>query len=748
VVRWSYDHDVRETSRDRTAAPDARVKRRALLARLADSTDVPLVVVSAGAGFGKTTLAAQWAAQDTRPHALVRVGRFMDDAATLALHLVAALESVGADAGGTRAVITATEPRFSAVSLPSLGRLAASPPAPYVLVVDDIHLLADPDCHEVLHAVARGIPLGSQLAVLSRERLPEAVAKARVEGRLVEFGADDLAFRDAEGLRLLATLGIPLTEGRARDVVARSEGWPVGLYLMALAVGGRTSARVPAVVPTGSDRYVLDYIRGEVLTGLPPRTREFLRRTSVVDELDVNLCDALVQRHDSARLLADLSQRLQLVVPLDGTGRRYRYHHLLSDALRVDLVEQEPWLEPELHARASSWYEAAGDWDAAIRHAQTAGDLPRVSRLVWAGVPACIASGHPDRLRAWLDGLDDRQIASDPWLTLSSAWLGLQAGDPTRMTRWLLTADDHAGAGWPLRAGTDAYSASLAAIHVLVGDRGLEGTIELCRRIQQCLPRDSGFRAAAFHNAGVALTLTRRTAEGLASLEEGERLASALGVYVVEANSLAWQGLVALMDDDWARGAPLIARAADLVRTHDLDRLATSAMCVTAMALLQAARGSKGDARVTLGAARRLTGQVRQIAPWFAVAGPLVQARVALLLGDAGLARTLFAEARGHMGADLAGTVLEDFLTSTETLLHDVRVEGIAPDTLTPAELRVLQYLPSRLTFPQIGAHLFVSQNTVKTHALAIYRKLGTTSRNDAVDRARTLGLVESPPGA
>ena len=748
MVRWSYDHDVRRSSSDTAAAPAARVKRSALLARLADSTDVPLVVVSAGAGFGKTTLAAQWAAQDTRPHALVRVGRFMDDPATLALHLVAALESVGADAGSTRAVMTATEPRFSAVSLPSLGRLAAAPPEPYVLVVDDIHLLADPDCHEVLHAVARGIPPGSQLAVLSREKLPEAVARARAEGRLVDIGAADLAFHDAEGLRLLTTLGVPLTEGQARDILERSEGWPVGLYLMALAVKGQGTGRVPAVAPTGSDRYVLDYIRGEVLTGLSPRTREFLRRTSVVDELDVHLCDALVQRRDSARLLADLSQRLQLVVPLDGTGRRYRYHHLLSDALRVDLLEQEPWLEQGLHARASSWYEAAGDWDAAIRHAQTAGDLPRVSRLVWAGVPACIASGHPDRLRAWLDGLDDRQIASDPWLTLASAWLGLQAGDPTRMTRWLLTADDHAGAGWPLRAGSDAYSASLAVIHVLVGDRGLEGTIELCRGIHECLPPDSGFRAAAFLTEGVALTLTRRPGLGIASLAEAERLARALGVHVVEANSLAWQGLVALIDGDWARGAPLIARAADLVRTHDLDRLATSAMCVTAMALLQAARGSKADARVTLGTARRLTGQVRQIAPWFAVAGPLVQARAALLLGDAGLARTLFEQARGHMGADLAGTVLDDFVTATQSLLHDVHAEGIAPDTLTPAELRVLQYLPSRLSFPEIGAHLFVSQNTVKTHTLAIYRKLGASSRTEAVDRARTLGLVESPPGA
>jgi LuxR family transcriptional regulator, maltose regulon positive regulatory protein len=739
---------VRKSGSGTTAAADARVQRSALLARLARTPDVPLVLVSAGAGFGKTTLAAQWAAQDRRPHQLVRVGRFMDDPVTLALHLVDALESVEADAGGTRAVITATEPRFSAVALPALTRLAASPPRPYVLVVDDIHLLRDPDCHEVLHAVSRGIPKGSQLALLSREKLPEAIARARAEGRLVEVGADDLAFRDAEGLRLLSTLGVPLTEAQARDVVARSEGWPVGLYLMALAAGEQGPGRVSAVAPSGSDRYVLDYIRGEVLTGLPPRTRELLRRTSVVDELDVGLCDVLVKRRDSARVLAGLAQRLQLVVPLDGAGRRYRYHHLLADALRVELTEQEPWLEPELHRRASSWYEAAGDWDSAVRHAQAGDDLARVSRLVWAGVPACIASGHPDRLRAWLDGLDERQIASDPWLTLSAAWLGLQSGDAARMTRWLLTADEHAGDGWPTRAGEDAYSASLAAIHVTVGDRGLEGTIELCRGIQRCLPKDSGFRAASFLNEGVALVLTRRPELGVASLREGERFARALRVHVVEANALAWQGIVALMDDDWADAAPLISRAAELVRLHHLDRLATSATSVTTVALLQAARGHKDEARASLSAARRLTGQVRQLAPWFAVAGPLVQARVALLLGDAALARTLCAEAKGHMGPDLAGTVLEDFLSGTQALLHEARTDGIAPDTLTPAELRLLQYLPSRLTFPEIGAHLFVSQNTVKTHALSIYRKLGATSRNEAVDRARALGLVESPPGA
>ncbi|WP_141842272.1 LuxR family transcriptional regulator [Humibacillus xanthopallidus] len=669
----------------------------------------------------------------------------MNDPAVLALRLVDALQSLGADTEDTRTVLTGAEPRFSAVTLPALTRLALQPQGRYVLVVDDVHLLTEPDCHAVLQAVAEGIPPGSQLALLSRSALPQWVARTRSEGRMVEIGPSDLAFRDDESRHLLSTMGVALAEDEAGALIDRCEGWPVGLYLMALAAS-RGSEPTPVVTPTGSDRYVLDYLRAEVLTGLRPRTREFLRRTSVVDELDVHLCDALVSRQDSARLLADLAQRLQLVVPLDGSGKHYRYHHLLVDALRVELTEQEPWLEPELHRRASSWYEAAGDWDAAIRHAQAAGDLPLVSRLVWAGVPACIASGHPDRLRTWLAALDERQIASDPWLTLSAAWLGLQSGDPARMTRWLLTADEHAGPDWPQRAGSDAYSASLAAIYVLVGNRGLQGTIELCRGIQKCLPHDSGFRAAAFHNEGVALTLTGHIEEGLASLMEAERLAHALGVHVIEANALAWQGLVALMGEDWARGAPLIARAGDLVHRHQLQRLATSAMCITATALLQAARGSKDDARVTLGTALRLSGQVRQIAPWFAVAGPLVQTRVALLLDDGALARMLCTEARSHMTADLTGSLLEDFLVRTETLLRNVRAEGISPGTLTPAELRVLQYLPSRLTLPQIGEHLFVSKNTVKTHALATYRKLGTTTRDETVDRARALGLVESPP--
>lgn len=730
---------------------DARVvQREALLTRLLDKADVPVVVVHAGAGFGKSTVAAQWARRDPRPHVMVRIARFHDEPAALALAIIDSLEGVGPGVGEIRTVVTGAEPGFSALLLPALSGLAADRKTPLVVVVDDVQLLTRPECHEVLRAVADGLPQGSQFALLSRVEPPAWVARTRSQGRLLEIGASDLAFDEVESRCLLDSVVGTVSTEQADSLIERAEGWPVGLYLMTLSLQARRAgiSQDAAFAPKGSDRFIVDYLRSEILAELPEHVREFLRRTSILDELTGPLCDAILDRRDSAAVLTRLSHELSLVVALDDGGHRYRYHHLLADALQADLDGQEPWLTPELHLRASVWFEAHGDQDSAIRHAKAAGDLERVGVLVWAGIPACIASGRPDRLVSWLADLDDLQIGSDRWLTLAAAWLGLQTGSPDRMTRWLIAAEGHAGADWTDRVSNDTYAASLAQLHVLVGDFGLEASMALCRGIQSGLPRDSAFRVAALHNEGVALTLTRRFELGRASLQEAERLARALGVPIIEANALAWRGVLALLADDWALGAPMIARAGELVRLHHLDRLATSVISVTALALLQAARGNKDEARVTLGTARRLTSQVTQIAPWFAVAGPLMQARVAMILGDGALARTLHSEALGHMNPDLADTLLSDFLADTEARLRTLQVDGLSGAAITPAELRVMQFLPSRLTFQQIGEHLFLSQHTVKSHAKSIYRKLGVVSRDEAVARAQSLGLVESLPSS
>ncbi|MFZ0529217.1 MAG: LuxR C-terminal-related transcriptional regulator [Propionicimonas sp.] len=726
----------------------AIIERESLVMRLRDNTEVPVVLVCAAAGFGKTTLAAQWEQHDPRTHQTVQLARFLDNPAALALRLIDALEAIGPGAGAIRDVVTAMEPSFSAILLPAITGLTASRDRDFVLVIDDVQLLTRPQCQALLRAVADGVPRGSQVAFLTRPEPPLWLARTRAEGRLCELGTSDLAFDAQESHRLLEILEVGVHGEAATDLIQRAEGWPVGLYLMALALQPHLHRNGPRaeIGALASDQFIVDYLRAEVLAVLPRRTTDFLRRTALLHELNSSLCDAVLGRRDSAAMLSTLSRQLQLVMRIGPDGLTYRYHNLLAEALRAELEAHEPWILPELQLRASTWYEAHGDRDAAIRYAKGAGDLDRTAALVWAGVPGCISSGRPDRLGTWLADLDEAQLRSNRWLTLAAAWLELQTGDQDRMTRWILAAEAHAGPDWTTRISTDEFAASLACVHILIGDHGLEGSIGLCRGARLGLPRDSGFRAATFVNEGIALTLTGQTAQGQECLEQAELLGRALNVPIVEANALAWQGLLALLSDDWARGAPLIVRAGQLIKAHRLERLATAANCTTATAFLQASRGDKNEARVTLGTARRLTIMVSPITPWFAVGGRVVQARTAILLGDGALARTLCSDARDRLIPDLEGTMLSAYLADTESRLRLLLDEQVSASAITAAELRVLQFLPSRLTFRQIGEHLFLSQTTIKTHSLSIYRKLGVSSRDDAVARAQSLGLVEAPP--
>ncbi len=226
---------------------------------------------------------------------------------------------------------------------------------------------------------------------------------------------------------------------------------------------------------------------------------------------------------------------------------------------------------------------------------------------------------------------------------------------------------------------------------------------------------------------------------------QAEALAKALDVPVIRADARAFLGVLAILGGERESGLRQINEAADLLEEFDLDRLATSAHTVTAQAFALAVVGDKPAATAAFAKARRLGGLVTAIAPWFAVTGRLIQARTAMLLGDGATARVLINEAGEQMTPDLGGTLVESMLDDTRSSLRRMATGGNTAVALTTAELRVLQFLPSHLSFPQIGERLFLSQNTIKTHALSIYRKFAVSSRSEAVVRAQQLGLVEPP---
>jgi LuxR family transcriptional regulator, maltose regulon positive regulatory protein len=732
--------------RPRPPSPGNRfVVRDRLVQQLVAPRYETTILISGAGGAGKSTLGRQWLERDDRVRAEIRVSPALQSPARLAQALVTALESLDPSLVEAHAVPTAAEPFFSAVLLPSLTDLAATRPNAYVLLVDDVHLLTDPACHLLLQAVSDGVPEGSALALLSRERSPAWLTRTLAEGRLFGLGAESLAFDVQEASALFRGMECAVPEPEVARAVEHSGGWAVALYLGALGLRGRPERLREEMLslPRGPDHNTGSYVRSQILDHLDEDTREFLVRTSILDELEPGLCDAVLGRSDSAKVLAWLHQRLQLDQEVDPVRHRLRLHQLVTEALKEELDRHEHFVVSTLHRRASDWYARHGDLDSAIRHAQASGYLPSVGALVWPEVPVCVGSGRPDRLQGWLAAMSDDDIARERWLSLAAAWSCLQSGEDARMERWIRVAADHAGRDWRTTSPPDEYAGSLAAIEAVVGRHGLDDVLSLCSIAAEGMPAASPFQAPVSFLRGVALTLRGDTQSGVASLEEAVRLSRALGVPLLAADGSAWLGVVSLLRGDTNQGLALIDEAAAVIAEHDLELLATSAHSLTALALAQAIRHDTAHASKTLAKARMMTPMIAGIAPWFAVSGRLVQARAAVMLGQGSVARTLIAEARSLMTPDLEGPLITDLLSQTEAQLRMLSVEGVSAATLTAAELRVLQFLPSHLSFPQISERMFLSSNTVKTHALAIYRKLGVSTRGDAVARARSLGLLD-----
>jgi LuxR family maltose regulon positive regulatory protein len=719
----------------------AFVPRARLVGELGRAADVPVVLVVGGAGFGKTTVVSQWLDDDPRSVAWLTATRQHDDPAVLLADLLRALDAFEPLEPRARQLLSSVTLDFSSVLLPRLERTITERGRPFVLVIDDAHVLRKRTAWALVQALADCVPAGSQLVLMSRTEPPLSLGRMRADRRVHELSHRRLAMDRTETAALVRAAGLSLPDVVIDRLWARTEGWPVGLYLATLAIGDADDPEAVARAFAGDDRIIVDYVTEELLVVLARAAREFLLRTSILGELDVGACDAVLDRDDSAAVLADVAARFALVIPVDRRGETFRMHQLVRDTLLVALAHRDPEETRTLHRRAASWYESVGDLDRAIGHLQHVGDLDQLAGAIWRAAPVYGGIGRTATVERWFEDVDVDVVRSRPGLAAARAWVSFMTGDMPSLRYWV----DVVGAfddGALLPDGTPAIQQA-SLLRALIGAHGIEGMRADAARAYELDRSASPFRSIARYLEGAALRAQRRRVEARDRLLEGEAI-GAVALPATQAHCLAQLAALAVDDDDWEAARQYVDRLVAVVDRYDLRERPAQAVSLAVIGLVLARSGDVTAARSEAKHALFLVSMLSTVAPWISIETRIFLARTFSLLGDVALARTLTREAGELLVLVPDGDLLQERLTALEqsTDAADVPI-GVLVTPMTPAEMRVLRYLPTHLTFAAIADELFVSRNTVKTQAISIYRKLGVTARGPAVDAARGLGLLD-----
>ncbi len=720
------------------AMPDGRlVPRPQLVGRLIAARESALAMIVAPAGYGKSALLAEWAEHDERPFVFVELEAADNDPVRLIGTLAGALGEIGAL--GTAPL---ERSRDVAAARAALRRAVKRSAGPFVLVIDDADVLSERAALDVLAMLIEHVPAGSQLALASRKELGLPVGSLRARRKLAELRSADLVMTRHEAAWLASLSGLELDEAGLDLLVRRTEGWPAGIYLAALAVRDERDPNAALAGFSGEDRTIADYLTDELLAELAPEEIAFLTRSSVLGRLSGSLCDHVLERQGSARLLRTFSRSNMLLVPLDRTDTAYRYHRLFAQMLRGELRRSEPELARTIQIRASDWHARNGDADSAVLHAISSGDVPLAGRLLWRHAGDYVCSGRNARVRDWLGRFTEQQIAGCPELALSAAASELVMGDRELVEWWLSAASR--GLDSERRLDRLSIEATISLLAAAVAGDGLDRIAEKAGRAYEAEADDSPWRALACLIQGVAQHLAGEYESARERLEEGARR-GAVAAPAFQVLCLAQLALLAIDRGDWDAAELLAARAKGQVERVGLTEYALSALVYAVSSDVQARLGRVDAAQRDGRDATRLLSALTRFTPWYEAECGLALARASLRLSDVTSARALLGQAARSLSQSPGATVARRWLKECSSQT-DVAAQAQADGTwaLTTAELRVLQFLPTHLSFPEIAERLYVSANTVKTHTRSVYRKLDASSRGEAVVRAREAGLLDT----
>jgi LuxR family maltose regulon positive regulatory protein len=733
-------YDLIATKLLRPLVRPGTIRRSSLPERLARDDSHPIVSVVAPAGYGKTTLLSQWAETDGQAFAWVSVDDTDNDPRVLLTYIAAALDAV--EPVGQRVFDALAAPDSSVLGsvVPRLSNAFASITSPVTLVLDDVHLLHNRECQAALSVLAEHVPPGSRLVLASRDQPPVRVARLRAAGKILEIGVGDLSLTAGEATSLLAAAEVVLGREDLAELHRRTEGWAAGLYLAALYL--REGGSLPGMAASfgGDDRFVSDYVESEFLARISRRQRAFLTRTAVLERMSGPLCEAVLDLPGAGAVLAELASSNLLLVPLDRRGQWYRYHHLFRDMLRAELERTEPGLVPVLRHRAASWCQRHDLPEEALEYAMAAADVEAAACLIDELCAPTYVQARITTLQRWLRWLEERGgMEGHPIAAVYASIVAAASGRPAEAERWADAVDR-----WLYQDTSrpaDPYAEARATVLRFTLCR--DGVEQMRADADDAMRRyvAVGTMPPSVPNAqGIARVLCGDLDGGDAFLEYAVRIGDR-GAPDVLVRALSQRALVAMERHRWDQAETMASQARSVLQRAGIEKF--SLLCAV-QARLAVHRGDIPAARREIASAQELRPLLTYALPHLAIQFRIEFIRVHLALSDLAGARTLMREVDELLERRPRMGILVGEAEALRTQLSRERGSGSAgASTLTTAELRLLPLLATHMSFPEIAAELFLSPNTVKSQAMSIYRKLGASSRHQAVTRSRELGLLE-----
>jgi LuxR family transcriptional regulator, maltose regulon positive regulatory protein len=725
-----------------------QIVRRGLLELLHDALECKVSVISAPTGYGKTTLLAHWRQVEEAdlPFAWVSLDEQDDDLVRMWRHIVEALrrvmpeEDFGAD---VLVRMSAMGQNFVEATLPTLINEIAELSHPVVLVLDDYQSISAAEVHESVVSFVEYLPENFHLVISSRSDPPLPLGLLRARGEMNEIRTEQLAFSKEEADCLLnEKMGLDISPDDLSVLLERTEGWPAGIYLASLSLQDKVDKRGFIASFRGNNRYIVGLLGEEVLAGLTEEVRQFLLMTSVLRTMTGPLCDAVVGREGSAKLLRELARSNLFVVSLDEQDEWYRYHHLFSELLLYELGRIRPDLVPILRRRASVWLEGAGFFEGAIRLAIVAADYQRVGLLITRYWYEYVSAGQTATVQQWLESLPEEMITDDAALALVQAWIHALGGRREESTRFLTLAENIPYDG-SLPDGAASVESGAAILRASFGYGGVQSALEAAQRAAELEHgKSSPWAALVRFTLGSSLYLSGEISQARKPLEEALPLTEN-GQLLVRVVTLSFLSFVAT-EEGRLEEAESHARAAhalvERLRPYGIPQ--TSLACI-ALGRVLAERGRLEEAQKELESGLSTRRRLPGLSPWPTLIGLLALAPVRAARGDRAGGRTVLAEARDFLEAFPDAGMFPKLLERQERRLRarDSR-EGQLDGELTERELDVLRFLVGELSTRQIAQSLYVAPSTVRTQVKSIYRKLGVSSRSAAVEEAHIRRLI------